>query len=493
MLRKFPFYDLRKIFFFIPAIGLLVFLFASPGVSSVSAKQAAAGYAFGDLPPAAQSAMIAAIQARPVGILDGGTYFVVGHYEADGGWGIGHLGAAVGSEPPDWSSSIWFITHADGETRVALQGTALFDTWLPGLPESFSRQILPKRQLAAAGTTFLFPWDKSQQWWYSYTWHGSTSLALDFAPVNVLPANTWVLASAAGTTTMVCGDSYQAAIDLVTPGGTMDYRHVDYKTYMAQNINAKPVTQGQKISLLYNGKVGEGYYDTSTTYPWNSCTKGSSPNCVYIQFNTYCGSGTGPHVHWTLPGKPFTVDGWTVGVDAIWRMSGQPNRSKGAKFNSTNTFQKQRIQNGGFNVYAGTSKLPNAWTALKFAAVDGKSTTFKKDGIASVAITGKPGIVKTLTQTIPISGVVGDNFTFSFWAKGASVPVAGICQAQVLLFNGATLKLTKTIPCNTGTYAAFGLKTLTFNATSTYTKIIVRFTYSKASGTIWFDTVSLMK
>jgi hypothetical protein len=154
----------------------------------------------------------------------------------------------------------------------------------------------------------------------------------------------------------------------------------------------------------------------------------------------------------------------------------------------------ERSKNGGVNTYTGTSKVPTSWVkSATFATTDGKDTTVKKEGIASVKIVGVAGKIKTLTQSIILSGLSGDTFTFTFWAKGASIPTAGICRAQVFLYNGTTLTLTKTINCRTGTYSAFQQKTLTFNATSAYTKVVIKFTYSKASGTVWFDLVSLLR
>jgi hypothetical protein len=158
------------------------------------------------------------------------------------------------------------------------------------------------------------------------------------------------------------------------------------------------------------------------------------------------------------------------------------------------TVTAERARNGGFNTYIGAAKIPQYWVkSATFAATDGKTTTVKKEGIASIKIAGAPGKTKTLTQTLALSGAAGSTFTFSFWARGASIPVAGLCQAQVLLYNGAVLKLTKTVSCKTGTYLTFQKKTLTFNATSAYTKVVIRFTYSKASGTVWFDAVSLIR
>jgi hypothetical protein len=102
-------------------------------------------------------------------------------------------------------------------------------------------------------------------------------------------------------------------------------------------------------------------------------------------------------------------------------------------------------------------------------------------------------MTKTLSQTLLFSGSTGDAFNFSFWVKGKSIPTAGVCRAQVLFYNGTTLNPVKpTINCVKGTYA-FTQKSLPFTAPGDYTKIIVRFTYSKASGTAWFDAVSLTR
>ena len=155
---------------------------------------------------------------------------------------------------------------------------------------------------------------------------------------------------------------------------------------------------------------------------------------------------------------------------------------------------QEQIKNGGLNTYTGTSKIPTNWTkSATFSASDGKDTSTKKEGLASVKIAGQSGKTKTLTQTLNISGNSGDAITFTFWARGSSIPTAGICRGQVILYDGSTMKTTKSVNCRTGTYASFQKKTLTFNATSAYTKIVIKFTYSKASGAIWFDLISLTK
>ena len=153
----------------------------------------------------------------------------------------------------------------------------------------------------------------------------------------------------------------------------------------------------------------------------------------------------------------------------------------------------ERIQNGGFNSYIGNSLIPTDWLTTNFSSTDGKFTNAKKEGLASVKIAGQPGKTKTLTQTFALNGKAGDQFTFSFWARGSAIPTAGSCQAQVLLYNLNTLKLTKSVTCANGTYATFQNKSLSFTSTSVYTKIVIKFIYSKVNGAIWFDAVSLIK
>ena len=138
--------------------------------------------------------------------------------------------------------------------------------------------------------------------------------------------------------------------------------------------------------------------------------------------------------------------------------------------------------------------IPNAWVATGFKAGDGKDLVTKQQGIASVKITGKVGVTKTLTQTIQLSGGAGDLFTFSYWSKDLAVPKgSGKCRAEVLLFNGSTQVFAKIVDCVTGN-SSFKKRTLSFvNPTSPYTVVVIKFIYTKPYGTIWFDGISLIR
>ena len=102
------------------------------------------------------------------------------------------------------------------------------------------------------------------------------------------------------------------------------------------------------------------------------------------------------------------------------------------------------------------------------------------------------GTKKTLTQTLTLSGSAGDGLAFSFYVKGSSIPQAGKCNGVLTLSNAGIAVDTKPLNCPKGTFG-FKLMTLAFNASGAYNKVVIKFTYSKASGTVWFDAVSLVR
>ncbi|MGC1375346.1 MAG: Ig-like domain-containing protein, partial [Anaerolineales bacterium] len=156
--------------------------------------------------------------------------------------------------------------------------------------------------------------------------------------------------------------------------------------------------------------------------------------------------------------------------------------------------QQERLINGGFNSYTGTLQIPTGWTGLGFTRVDGKDTLNKKEGIASVKMVGN-GKLKTLTQTWnpPIAGWSGAPFKFSFYIKGTALPVGGSCSAQVILYRVIDgLTKTYTVPCPLRTYG-FTQKPISFSAPWPFTKVVVKFTFNKPSGTVWFDMASLIE
>ena len=147
----------------------------------------------------------------------------------------------------------------------------------------------------------------------------------------------------------------------------------------------------------------------------------------------------------------------------------------------------QRLLNNGFNQYDGTSLIPTSWKAVNFSSSDGKDTTTHMGDPASVRITGQAGKTKTLTQTLVLAGIGGHIFQLSYSTKASALPGTGVCQAQVLFYTGTTLKGTKTLPCPTGAIYNWTQATLNFGAPAAYTNLKVVFTFSEASGTVWFD------
>jgi DNA-binding beta-propeller fold protein YncE len=154
------------------------------------------------------------------------------------------------------------------------------------------------------------------------------------------------------------------------------------------------------------------------------------------------------------------------------------------------------VQNGGFNGYPTLeSMIPRYWVATGFAATDGKFTAFKKEGTASVKIEGAAGATKILYQTFTYDdGKIGDELTFAYWARGNSIPKTdGFCRGQIFLYTAeGGLVTAQTVDCSTGNYATFEKKSVVFTAPTSYKKIVVKFMYSKPTGAIIFDQVSLL-
>jgi hypothetical protein len=196
--------------------------------------------------------------------------------------------------------------------------------------------------------------------------------------------------------------------------------------------------------------------------------------------------------------------------DAGWQIRGWTGTSNNSSTASTNSLVMptsnssvnvnytaipvQVAKNGGFNIYSGTSKVPKYWVkSTNFASTDGKDTSIKKEGAASVRISGAAGKTKMLTQTLSLSGAKGQSFVFSYWVKGSAMPTKGSCYGQVLFYYGTNLKGTKTLKCPTGATYTWKQVNLNLTAPAAYNKVLIRFTYSKASGRAWFDLASLLR
>jgi photosystem II stability/assembly factor-like uncharacterized protein len=163
--------------------------------------------------------------------------------------------------------------------------------------------------------------------------------------------------------------------------------------------------------------------------------------------------------------------------------------TSGPVFRIAKTLEK----NGNFEAYPSTiSKIPNYWTVAGFGATDGKFVS-AKEGKYAILITGSAGKTKSLTQTVTLTGKLADPFTFSYMIKSSLQPVTGTCQGQVAFYYGATLKGVKTLKCPTGSTYAWKKATLNFTAPAAYTKVVITFTYSKSSGSVWIDMLNLAK
>jgi len=200
------------------------------------------------------------------------------------------------------------------------------------------------------------------------------------------------------------------------------------------------------------------------------------------------GTLTGSPAYFPLNfGSPAIDSGTNSGCPATDQRG--VTRPFGAQCDMGSYEYNQFLTNGSFEAFSG--KIPNSWTNNNFGTKDGKTTTHE-EGTYAVKIIGN-GTTKNLSQTITgFNGSASDQLTFSVWMKGSKLPKTKTCKAQVILFDGATKVIAKIVKCPKGTYN-WQQKTLHLTAPADYTEIKVIFSFSKASGTVYFDEASLLK
>jgi hypothetical protein len=240
---------------------------------------------------------------------------------------------------------------------------------------------------------------------------------------------------------------------------------------------------------------GAGSQSASLTLNWAVSTGAVSYEYCYDATNNgICDTA------WISTGTNTTAVVSRLSASTTYYWQVRANNTGGVTYANSDTWwsfvtmPQERAKNGGFNTYSGTSKIPKYWVkSTTFASTDGKYTSIKKEGTASVRIIGAAGKVKTLTQTLSLSGAKGQPFNFSYWVKASAMPTTGSCYGQVLFYYETSLKGTKTLKCPTGATYTWKQVILNFAAPVTYNKVLIRFTYSKPSGNVWFDGVSLFR
>lgn len=219
--------------------------------------------------------------------------------------------------------------------------------------------------------------------------------------------------------------------------------------------------------------------------------QGTNPGQFQITSNTCSGHTLAPLGTCTITARfrPTSVGFKAAYISIADTAAGSPH-----KISLSGMGSLEQALNGGFNNYpTAAARIPTNWTATHFAAGDGKNTTYVKEGTASVKLGNTSVLTKVLTQTRSGSGAMGNSFLLSVWGRGQAIPAtAGAVQAQVLLYKGSTLVQSKAVAFPNGTYS-FTRKTLTFTSAGAYDRIVIKLIYSKGSGAVWFDGLSLLR
>ncbi|MGB1249329.1 MAG: hypothetical protein ACPG8W_01745 [Candidatus Promineifilaceae bacterium] len=350
------------------------------------------------LPDILRSSLFQAFASKQFVPPSEGTDYTVSAFQIDGEWanitlvpshviGIGweeELDPAHIVEVVAYRGQMQWYAHSAGTDGYTLLMMAVPDSFM-GYAREYDGLGDDSR---APDTTYLFPWTQNHRWYKTGGWHGSEGRSID---VQNVPRSSdpdyAVLAAAPGRLREICNDtSGQSWLAIDHADGTTVYGHMEANTIRRDLLNQN-VEQGQYLGLLYKRSGGS--------------------------FGTPCGYGSAFHLHFTLPNKNLTINGYGA------------NTVAGSAFATQYTSSNARLDNGSANAvlsnvsFESNSREP--WTihphnnACNWAIYSGGA----KHGTYYFATNekGHPSDCNSFYQDIAYMPNVNDTYRFAIWVR----------------------------------------------------------------------------
>ena len=152
-----------------------------------------------------------------------------------------------------------------------------------------------------------------------------------------------------------------------------------------------------------------------------------------------------------------------------------------------------QVKNGSFENDSDGDGIPNNWVGnFNLTPADKRVCNQSKAGNCSFKMVGD-GSSKILSQELAVSGLAGDQFDISAWARGKDVIYGAGSARGYVLFNhvgGGNNETFFGISNQTFPWAFY--KLVAVEATADYYSITVFLQYSTDSGKLWVDKVKLV-
>jgi len=274
----------------------------------------------------------------------------------------------------------------------------------------------------------------------------------------------------------------------------------------SMNFHATACSAGGSVSINPPGSLNFGnQLKYATSSPQSvTMTNQSSDRCIQVgalsttnsQFtfssDTCSNQGIGPNGGSCTVGLVFKPTSTGVKNATLNIPSDATGNPHSRSLTGTGVAGTQLLLNRSFETDSNGDKLPNNWTGVGLnLSQDGRTSQFAKNLTYSFKMVGagsNPN--KIVRQSVLKNGVAGDDFLVGVWSKAENVPSGGKYRVTVVILNGSTVLLSRTVSFVNGTHS-WQLRQKSITAPSAYTKIRVDIYLQKTSGMAWFDLASL--
>lgn len=149
------------------------------------------------------------------------------------------------------------------------------------------------------------------------------------------------------------------------------------------------------------------------------------------------------------------------------------------------------LVNGSYETDTDANNVPDNWTFRSIPAGSGRDCTVAQHGTCSVHINGSTQMAEAY-QRFNLTGIAGDAFTVRAWTRAENALSTTKYRLKIVVYHNDGTYGVMTYAPAAGSYD-WALIERSFTTQKAYYRIQVSVIYGESSGSVWFDSVSLLR